>query len=80
METTRPYQSEIIAEAGALLFGERWCAPLARAIEVDVRVLRLVKAAAAAGRPWPVGPGVMQALRLLMQRRPWALKRLIDAS
>lgn len=68
--------ARLIARAGELLFGPYWAAPLARALGVEVKILLKVKAAARFGETFPVGPGVMLALRDLVRHRLLALRNL----
>jgi hypothetical protein len=60
--------STLLAMAGAALHGPDWAAPLARDLGLNDRTIRRIKAAALAGKTYPIAPGALDqaagALRL----------------
>lgn len=71
-----PRDAQLIARAGLALYGEEWAAPLARALELNERTVRRIKAAAGAGAAYPVAPGALADLARLLRRREAELQSL----
>lgn len=54
--------AQLVARAGRALYGADWQSPLARALELQLRTVQRIAAAAEAGQPYPVAPGVLTEL------------------
>lgn len=67
MTERQPDAAEKVARAGLALYGEDWAAPLARALGLNERTVRRIRAAALAGEDYPVAPGVLADLRALLR-------------
>jgi hypothetical protein len=61
-----PHASELVARAGAAIFGPEWQNPLARALGMNERTMRRLAAAARDGEPYPIAPGVLRELAELV--------------
>ena len=59
----------LIEQAGLALYGEEWAAPMARALALNERTVRRIKAAAKAGEAYPVAPGALAELKGLLLAR-----------
>lgn len=70
--------SDLVAEAGAALYGPEWTGQLARALDLNERTVRRIKAASEAGEAYPVAPGVLIDLKRLLLARGAALRALAD--
>lgn len=57
-----PLPSSLVAEAGRLLYGEEWQSPLARDLDLNLRTVQRIAAAAAKGEPYRIAPGVLAEL------------------
>lgn len=76
MAEAQPHPSQLVAEAGAALFGEDWAAPLARLLDLNERTVRRLKAAAIAGQPYPIAPGVLAELKAALLAQAQGLQHL----
>ena len=61
--------AQLIEQAGVALYGEEWAAPMARALQLNERTVRRIKAAARAGAAYPIAPGALAELKALLLER-----------
>lgn len=67
MTDRTPHASELVARAGAAIYGAEWQNPLARALGINERTMRRLAAAARDGEPYPVAPGALRDLAQLVR-------------
>jgi len=61
--------ARLLAAAGEAIAGERWQAPLARALNMNLRTVQRWAEAAREDRTYPVPPGLLEELLGLLERR-----------
>lgn len=79
MSDSTPHASELIAAAGAAIYGDEWQNPLARDLGINERTMRRIAAAAKAGEPYPVAPGALADLQDLLARAKRELETRVFA-
>jgi hypothetical protein len=67
--TERPTNAQLFADAGRALYGEAWQSPLARKLQISLRSVQYIAAAAEAGRAYRIAPGVMAELAEMLRDR-----------
>ncbi len=81
MTDAAPCPAELVAMAGRALYGADWQAPLSRFLNVQLRTVQRVAAAAADGRDYPAALAWLPDLAAELEThrgRLAALKALID--
>lgn len=73
---TRKTPTAIVAQAGRLLYGERWIAPLARDLAVATRTMERIAKAAGDGAEYPAARALVRDLPALLEGRGQLLEQL----
>ena len=74
MTTPPPSRADLVAAAGAALYGDRWVAPLARDLDVNTRTMERIAQAAYKGGDYRVSDSLLADLHALVDRRGTALR------
>lgn len=79
---TQPTNADLFAAAGAALFGDHWQSPVARLLNINLRSVQYIAAAAERGAEYRIAPGVMAELGQHLKARSAAcldIARQIEA-
>lgn len=74
--TDAPTNAELVAMAGKALYGVDWQAPLSRRLDVQLRTVQRVAAAAGEGRDYPAARAWLPDMARLIEERGGELRAL----
>lgn len=69
MTGTHEARAALVCTAGLTLYGEEWCAHLARDLRVNERTLRRIRAAYLAGEDYRIADGLLADLAAFLRGR-----------